>query len=162
MSYPSIDERLRDLNIVLPPAGPARGVYRAAVREGNVLLISGQGPVQDGRLAFIGRVGDTATVEQGREAARLCMLNVLAQVQAAAPGGLAGVAQCLFVTVYVHATADFQEHASIADAATEILSTLWGPQRLPARSTVGVHSLPMGMMVEVDARFALQAGEGAA
>lgn len=149
------EERLQALGFAPPAAGPARGHDVAAARthDGRQVHVAGQGPVVDGRVTCTGRVGAECTPADARAAARIAMLNVLAQLRAACGGTLSTVRRGLSATVHVSSAPGFFGQAEIADSATGILAAVWGPQRLPARTTVGVAALPADITVMIDAVF---------
>jgi len=149
----TIETRLASMNILLPSADGPRGRYRPAVCNGNQIWLSGQGPIEDGRVVYTGRLGEDVTSEEGRAAARLSTINLLAQLKRACGGSLERVSRCIFLTVYVSSSVDFFSQPLVADGATELLAQLWGDDNLPARSAVGVFALPMNIPVEVDAVF---------
>jgi enamine deaminase RidA (YjgF/YER057c/UK114 family) len=151
MSDP-IEEKLAALGITLPVAGRALGTYAPAALSGSLVFVSGQGPIEAGGIAYTGRVGEGCSIEDARAAARLCMVNVLAQVREAC-GGRLQPARCLSVTVYVSSGAGFFDQPLIADAATELVRDAWGADRLPTRSAVGVHALPKNVPVMIEAVF---------
>lgn len=149
----TIDDKLEALGLTLPAPDPARGRYSPAVRSGNQVFLAGQGPTRDGRIVHAGRVGADLDLAQARDAAQLSMLNLLAQLKRALGGDLSRVVRCLSATVYVNAAADFYQSPAVADGATDLLGRLWGDDKLPARSAIGVAALPMNIAVEVDAVF---------
>lgn len=152
----SIEARLGQLGLELPQAHGAMGLYSPAVTSGNLVFIAGQGAVVDGKIIHPGRVGAGVSIDQAREAARLSMLNVLAQLKRAC-GDLDRVVRCVRTTVYVCSAEGFTDQPRVGDGATEVLETLFGRDRLPARTAVGVYMLPANICVEVDAVFELKA-----
>ena len=153
MTTSSVSERLAALGIQLPPADAPRGMYRPAVRSGSQIWLAGQGPTRGNELVYTGRIGAELDVEQGQAAARLCMINLLAQLQRACDGDLSRVVRCLSATVYVASAPGFFHQPRVADGATSLLAELWGQENLPARSAVGMFVLPMNIAVEIDAVF---------
>ena len=151
------EARLRGLGLSLPEPPKAFASYRPAVRSGALLHVAGQGPVRDGKVTTRGKVGATVTPEEAYEAARLSALNALAIVKAHA-GSLAAVRQVVRCTVFVASAPHFVDHPKVADGATELLRALWGERGLPARSAVGVASLPLDIAVEVELTFELEPG----
>lgn len=149
------DARLEKLDEDLPaPMSPA-GTYRAAVEAGDRLHVAGQGPVRDGQVVHVGRLGDDLDVEQGYQAARLTGLNVLA-IARDHLGTLSRVAQVVDATVFVAATPTFEDHPAVADGVTDLLEAVFGEEGKPARAAVGVSSLPMGIPVEATVAFELE------
>lgn len=151
----SIEARLRALAIELPAADAARGRYSPAVVSGRTIYLAGQGPTRGQEIVHTGRVGVDLELDQARDAARLSMLNLLAQLRQACQGNLDLVARPISCTVYVNSGPSFFQQPRVADGATDLLADLWGEDRLPARTAVGVFALPMNIAVEVDAVFEL-------
>jgi enamine deaminase RidA (YjgF/YER057c/UK114 family) len=150
-----IDQRLRDLGIVLPtPAVPIANYVPFAV-SGKLVVISGQIPMRDGAVAFTGKVGVDVTPEQGKEAARLCFINLLAQLKAAAGGDLDRVARVLRLGGFIAAPASFTQHAAVMNGASDLAVEVFGDAGRHARSTIGVPSLPADAAVEVEGMFEL-------
>lgn len=142
MSSPS--ERLRALGLELPPLRARAGNYVGAVTSGNLLFLSGQGA--DG---WVGRVGAELDVEAGRRAARDCMLNLLAQTEAAL-GTIDRVARVVKVLGFVACTEDFAEAPKVIDGASDLLNEVFGEAGAHARSAIGVQALPLGFAVEIE------------
>ncbi len=149
----SFRKTLDELGIELPPPIDPLGSYRTVVKSGDQLLVSGLGPFRNGK-PVIGLVGDDVSLEDAQEAARLTMLLILACVDDAY--GLEHVDQCVRLTVYVRAKEPFIDHPKVANGASDLLLALFGPDRLPARSAIGVRTLPMGIPVEIDSVFQLK------
>jgi enamine deaminase RidA (YjgF/YER057c/UK114 family) len=150
---PATTQRLLDLGITLPtPPNPAAN-YVPAVHSGNQLFIAGQVPVQDGKAQFIGKLGGGLSVEQGQQAARLCAINVLAQVAKALDGDLDRVVRCVRVVGFVNAVPEFTEHPLVINGASDLFVAVFGEAGRHARTSVGAGSLPRGVAVEVEAVF---------
>ena len=145
-----LSERLKQLGIALPPPLNPLGSYRSVAKYGYLLHVSGLGPVENGR-PVTGIVGDDVSIESAREAAELTMRLILASLDQAC--GLENVERCVRLTVYVRANAEFTQHPQVADGASDLLLRLWGDGNLPARSAIGVYTLPMGIPVEIDSVF---------
>jgi enamine deaminase RidA (YjgF/YER057c/UK114 family) len=154
MSTPQ--EQLASLGITLPtPAKPAAN-YVGYQRIGNQLIISGQIPVENGSYKEnIGRLGDDCDIEEGKRVARVCGINVLAQVNDAVKGKLETV-RCVRLGVFVNATADFTAHPSVANGVSDLMVEVLGERGRHARFAVGVAGLPFGVAVEVDAVFEVE------
>lgn len=150
-----IETRLTELGIVLPsPASPVAN-YLPFVRSGHLVTISGQlcfGP--DGKLAsgHVGRVGSEVSPEAAQEAARLCAINVLAQLRAAL-GSLDPVRRCVRLGGFVACGPDFTGHAGVMNGASDLMVGVFAEAGRHARSTIGVTSLPLGAAVEVEGLF---------
>jgi len=149
----SIQDRLLELGVHLPAAPAPAANYVPAVRAGNLLFIAGQVPVQDGQAQYLGKVGAELSVEDGQRAARLCAINVLAQVAQALGGDLGRVVRCVRVGGFVNAVPEFTEHPKVVNGASDLLVAVFGEAGKHARTAVGAGSLPRGVAVEVEAVF---------
>ncbi|WP_397448034.1 RidA family protein [Pseudomonas sp. NA-150] len=145
--------RLAELSLQLPEPLAALGSYSVVTIDDDRVYVSGLGPFENGKPVQ-GVVGGNLSVEQGQHAARLTMLMILSCLDQAC--GLENIERCLRMTVYVRAGADFQQHPKVADGASELIKALFGSDKMPARSALGVHSLPMGIAVEIDTIFKLR------
>lgn len=141
---------LERLGLVLPPAAAPAGSYVPVVRTGTLLFVSGQLPLGPDGLEYVGRCGDTTSLADAQAAARLCALNILAHVKAAA-GDLDRVLRLVKVNGYVNATADFTDHPKVVNGASDLFAEVLGARGRHARAAVGVASLPFGAPVEVEA-----------
>ncbi len=146
-----IDARLAELGIELPQAAAPVAAYVAYTRSGNTLYISGQITIWNGERKFLGKVGQDFTVEQGKEAARLCALNILAQAKAALDGDLDRVTRVLKLGGFVNSGADFHDHPAVINGASELMQQVFGDAGKHARAAVGAPSLPGNVAVEVEA-----------
>jgi len=138
------------LDVDLPEPNLPVGSYTTAVRTSNLLFLSGHGAFNDGRPVHTGRLGETMTTEQGACAAEAVMLNLLATIRAEL-GDLSRLARLVKVVVFVNSTPDFTEQHLVANGATELLARIFGSAAGPARSAIGVASLPLGFAVEIEA-----------
>jgi enamine deaminase RidA (YjgF/YER057c/UK114 family) len=148
-----IDTRLQELNITLPAPPAPVASYVPYVVTGNTVFISGQVTMADGGLKYVGKVGADISLEDGKAAARLCAINVIAQVKAACGGDLDRVKRCVRVGVFVNATPDFTQHPEIANGASDLFQEVFGDAGKHARAAVGAGSLPRGVATEVEAVF---------
>lgn len=148
-------ERLRQLGLVLPTITPPVGAYVPAVRQRELLFLSGQVPLRDGKVAYAGKVGREQTLETAMEAARLCALNAVA-IAAAAADGLDRIARVVKVVVYVASAEGFTEQHKVANGASGLLAEIFGDAGRHARAAVGVAELPLNATVEVDVTFAME------
>jgi enamine deaminase RidA (YjgF/YER057c/UK114 family) len=148
------EARLAELGIVLPqPAAPV-AAYVPTVLAGGLLHVSGQLPFKDGHL-MLGRVGDDRTVEFATEAAQACGVMLLAQVKAAL-GSLEKVERIVKLGVFINSSASFMDQPKVANGASELMVAVFGDAGKHARSAVGVPTLPLGAVVEVDAVVAVR------
>lgn len=148
-----VDQRLGELGLTLPPPSKAAGSYVPYRRTGPWVHISGQVPVGPSGLEFVGKLGRDFDVADGQKAARLCALNILAQLRTACDGDLDRVRACLKITGFVNAVPDFTDHPAVINGASELIVDVLGEPGRHARAAVGAGSLPLGVAVEVDAMF---------
>lgn len=148
----TIDERLAELGITIPDAPPPAANYIPFTKVGNLLIISGQIPMQDGKLAITGAVGDgTITEEAAVGEARKCAINILAQIKAATGGDLTRVKQVLKLGGFVASTPDFTNQPKVINGASDLIAQVFGTAGRHARFAVGVAALPLGCVVEIEA-----------
>lgn len=149
------EQRLENLNITLPqPAKPVAN-YMPYAFCGNQLIISGQLPLQNSQLIATGKVGGEISQEQATIAARLCMINVIAQVKAAI-GELSKVKRVVRLGGFIASTTDFTGQASVLNGASDLCAEIFGEIGRHARSAVGVPVLPLDAPVEVEGLFELK------
>jgi len=148
--------RLAALGLELPAPSVPRGSYVPYVLSGPYLAVAGQGPRLDGRLRYAGQVGIALDLEQARLAARLCALNLLAQVHAACGGRLDRGLRGVRLAGGGNAPVGFTEHAKVLDGASDLLHAVFGKRGLHARIATGASSLPSDMAVEVEALFEIE------
>ncbi len=149
-------ERLGQLGYQLPTASKPAANYLPYQRHGNLLFISGQLPVKPEGGFITGMLGRDMTIEQGAEAARLCTLQLLAQLDAALEGDDAKLLGCIRLGGFVQATADFTQHPAVMNGASDLVVQVLGAQGKHSRTAVGVASLPFGVAVEIEALFAVK------
>jgi enamine deaminase RidA (YjgF/YER057c/UK114 family) len=149
----TVDARLRELGIELPKAAAPVANYVAYAITGAQVYVSGQVPVWNGELKYVGKLGDSLSIEQGQAAARLCALNLIAQVREACGGDLDRVRRCVKLTGFVNSTSDFPDQPKVVNGASDVMVEVFGDKGRHARAAVGAASLPLGVAVEVDAVF---------
>jgi enamine deaminase RidA (YjgF/YER057c/UK114 family) len=149
-----IERRLAELNITLPEPPAPVASYVPYVVSGNLVFISGQVTMAAGSLQYVGTVGKELSLEDGKAAARLCAINVLAQLRAAA-GDLDRVTRCVRLGVFVNAVPGFAQHPEVANGASDLIGDVFGDAGRHSRAAVGAGSLPRNVAVEVDAVFEL-------
>lgn len=147
--------RLAAHGIVLPPPGRPAGSYVPFTVAGGLVFIAGQVPVEDGRIVHRGKLGGGLSVAEGQAAARLCALNLIAQLREACGGDLDRVRACLKVTGFVNCTAEFTEQPAVINGASDLIVEVLGDAGRHARVAVGAPSLPFDAAVEVDGIFAI-------
>jgi enamine deaminase RidA (YjgF/YER057c/UK114 family) len=148
-----IDRRLSELKIELPNAAAPMANYIPAVRSGNLLFVSGQICQWNGERRFVGKLGAEISLDQGRQAARLCALNLLAQAKRFLDGDLDRVVRVVRLGGFVNAAPSFTEQPQVVNGASDVMVEVFGDAGRHARAAVGVGSLPGGAAVEVDAVF---------
>ena len=148
-----VSEKLKKLNIELPNAPDPVGAYVASKKIGNLLYISGQLPIRsDGKITK-GKIGRDLTLEDGQKAARLCVINILAQAKKAMDGDLNKIKNCIKITGYVNSTDSFFDQPKVINPASETLSSVFGDKGKHSRAAISANSLPLGAAVEIDAIF---------
>ncbi|WP_041796479.1 RidA family protein [Pararhodospirillum photometricum] len=152
----SVEARLQALGITLPtPAAPVANYVPWQV-QGGLVYVSGQLPLLDGTPQSVGVVGDTVSVEAARDAARLCAVNLLAQVRVACGGSLDRVRQVVRLAGFVNAVPGFTQHPQILNGASDLMVEVLREKGRHVRVAVGVASLPLGVPVEVEGLFAIE------
>lgn len=145
----TIEEKLKELGLELPPAAKPVGAYVPAVRSGRLVFTAGQLPMSGGALVAEGKVPDDVSLHVAQSAARQAVLNALAAVAAEA-GSLDAVARVVRLNVFVQSGAGFADQAKVANGASELLVTLFGDAGRHTRCAVGAGQLPLNAPVEVD------------
>ncbi len=150
-----IAARLEALGYVLPQAAPALAAYVPFVTHNNLVYISGQLPMEQGKVAVIGHLGAEIDIATGQRAARICALNLLAQLQAACGGDLERVTRCVRLGGFVASAPGFYDQPKVVNGASEIIELVFSDKGRHARSSVGVNELPLNAAVEVEGLFAI-------
>ena len=146
------EENLNKLKINLPKAPDPVGAYVASKIVGNLVFISGQLPLnQEGKL-IKGKIGKDLSLEQGQESAKLCALNLLAQLKKIS-GSLDKVKSCVKITGYVNSIDTFVDQPKVINGASDLISQIFGDKGKHTRAAVSVNSLPLGASVEVEGIF---------
>ena len=148
----SAEQRLKALGISLPHPPAPLGAYVEAVQAGNLLFLSGTLPVEGGVPKFLGRIGAELSVEDGRQATRLAALNALALVREHL-GSLDGVRRVVRLGISLVTTPEFRDHPKVADAASELLVSVFGADKTSTRLVFGMASLPVGVCVVLESIF---------
>jgi enamine deaminase RidA (YjgF/YER057c/UK114 family) len=144
-----IEEKLETLGILLPTPPKPAGSYIPVVRTGNLVFVSGQIPMKDGLVQFKGQVPTTISVEDAQKAARLCIINVLAQLKVEL-GTLDKISRIVRVSGFVNSSSEFYEQPKIINTASDLLFEIFGEKGKHSRIAVGVASLPLNSAVEID------------
>ncbi len=146
-------KKLSELGIELPDAPAPVGSYVAFKKVGSLLYVSGQLPIGvDGKM-IKGKIGKDLSLEQGQQASRLCVINILAQAKKAMNGNLDQVKNCIKITGFVNSTDNFIDQPKVINPASEILAKVFGDSGKHTRAAVSVNTLPLGAAVEIDAIF---------
>jgi len=151
----SPEQKLKEMGIVLPAAPAALGAYVPCVRSGNLLFLSGQLPIREGKLIHTGRLGESVSISDAQEDARQAVMNALSNVKAFL-GSLDRVAKCVKVNGYVASAPNFTDQPKVLNAASELLREIFGEQGRHARVAVGVSELPLHSPVEIDFIFEIK------
>ena len=153
----NIDERLASLGITLPAAPTPAANYLPWIVSGNQLWIAGQAPIRDGKYDYVGRVGAEVAPKDAHAAARLCAINVLAQVKAAVGGDWSRVVKGVRVCGYISAAPEFFDYPQVLDGCSNLLVEILGDAGKHVRTVVGVSGLRFNVPIVVDAVFEIRA-----
>ena len=148
-----IEARLKELKIELPDAPAPVANYLPYVVTGNLVFISGQVPRWKGEYAYVGKVGEKLSLEDGQKSARLCALNLIAQHKAACGVDLDRVKRVVKLGGFVNSTPDFAKHPQVINGASEVMGEIFGDAGRHARFAVGVADLPGNVATEIDGIF---------
>ncbi|RVB75321.1 MULTISPECIES: RidA family protein [unclassified Mesorhizobium] len=151
----TIEKRLSDLGVTLPIAAAPAANYVPFCRSGNLLFTAGQLPLKDGKVQASGLLGRDVDTATGKEAAKYCAINILAQAKAAL-GDLERIRRLVKITVFVASAPDFVEQHLVANGASDFLVAVLGDHGKHARSAVGAASLPLNAAVEIEATFEVE------
>ena len=144
-----IEDKLRELSIELPtPPSPA-GSYIPVVTTGNLAFVSGQIPMKEGKVVFEGKVPDKQSLDEARDAAKICIINGLAQLKANL-GSLDKITKFVRISGFVNSNPEFTEQPKVINAASDLLVEKFGDMAKHSRIAVGVASLPLNSTVEID------------
>ena len=150
------ERRLQELGIQLPPPPTPFGTYVEAAQSGNLLFLSGMLPVVDHKPKYLGRLGKELDVNAGRDAAYTAALSALAAAKAHL-GSLDKVTRVVRLGVFIATAGDFFDQPRVADAVSDFFRDVFGPDKLPVRLVIGVASLPLGMPIELEVIFEINA-----
>ena len=152
MTSPAVDN-LKRLGITLPNAPAPAANYVPYVVAGNMVFVSGQLPLVDGKLSVTGHVGRNVTTQQAAEQARQCAINLLAQLNAACGGDLSRVKRVLKLGGFVACTEEFTDQPEVINGASDLMVEVFGDAGRHARFAVGSNTLPRGTCVEIEGTF---------
>ena len=149
-----IEDKLRELSIELPtPPSPA-GSYIPVVTTGNLAFVSGQIPMKEGKVVFEGKVPNEQSLDTARDAAKVCIINGLAQLKANL-GSLDKISKFVRISGFVNSNPEFTEQPKVINGASDLIAKIFGDAGMHTRAAVSTNSLPLGVSVEVDAIFEL-------
>ena len=144
-----LEEKIKSIGIKLPnPPSPA-GSYIPVVKSGNLLYVSGQIPMEDGKVVFTGKVSDT-NIETAQKSARICAINILAQLKKEL-GDLEKISRIVRLSGFVNSGPEFTQQPKVINAASDLFYEIFGECGKHSRIAVGVSSLPLNSMTEIDA-----------
>jgi enamine deaminase RidA (YjgF/YER057c/UK114 family) len=146
-----VEGRLSELGITVPQAAAPVANYVGFVKAGNLVFVSGQVTLKDGKLQYIGKLGAEISLEDGQKAARLCATNIIAQLKAACDGDLDRVKRIVRLGGFVNSTPDFTDQPKVINGASDLMVEAFGDRGKHARAAVSAGSLPLGVAVEIDA-----------
>ena len=148
-----VDARLSELGITIPDAPAPAANYLPFTTTGNLVFVSGQVPFVDGKLTRTGRIGEDASLDDGYEQARICAINLIAQVKVACGGDLDRVKRVVKLGGFVASAPDFTGQPGVVNGASDLMAEVFGEAGKHARFAVGANTLPLGCLVEVDGIF---------
>jgi enamine deaminase RidA (YjgF/YER057c/UK114 family) len=151
--HETIADRLARLGIELPEPSRPGATYVPFIQTGNLVFVTGQLSQWNGERRFIGKLGREFDIAEGQQAARLCALNVLAQLRVAVDGDLGRVAQCVRVAGYVNSAPEFFGQSQVVNGASDLFMEVLGDAGRHTRMAVGVAALPYNVAVEVEGVF---------
>lgn len=152
----TIETRLANLGVTIPePAAPVASYVGHVVHNG-IVTVSGQLPLANGALSQTGLLGAGVSVEEGAAAAKVCAINILAQIKVACDGDLERIVRCIRLGGFVASTPDFTDHPKVINGASDFMGEVLGDRGAHARAAVGVAALPLNASVEVEATFAIK------
>jgi len=151
----SINDRLKTMQIQLPKSAEPLGFYKSSIIINNTLHISGQLPMVNGELKYSGKAGNNILLDEAKSAIEVSVLNAIAIAKVALDGDLERITGVQRLRVYINSINTFADHATLANSASQLLLGVFGDIGAHSRSTVGVSSLPLNALVEVELDFAI-------
>ena len=151
----SVENIIKELNIILPKAADPVGSYLATKISGKLLFISGQISMNDKGELIKGKLGKELNTEAGYKAAKRCGLSIIAQAKKACSDDLNKIKACIKLTGFVNSTDNFIEQPKVINGASDLIASIFGDSGMHTRAAVSTNSLPLGVAVEVDAIFEL-------
>jgi len=151
-----VEDKLNKIGVTIPDAPTPAANYLPFTKTGNLVFVSGQVPFVDGKLQITGTVGVDASVEDAQGQARICAINLLAQLKVACGGDLDRVKQVVKLGAFVASANDFHSQPTVVNAASDLMVEAFGDAGRHARFAVGSNALPLGCLVEIDGIFEIQ------
>ncbi|MCK4719363.1 RidA family protein [bacterium] len=146
----TVEDKLREMGIVLPTPPESMGSYVPVVRTGNLCFVSGQLPMKDGRLMAVGSVPNTCTLEKARDGARICAINIFAQLKSHL-GSLDRVKRFVRLNGYVQSDNGFVKQPDVLNGASDFIAEVLGESGKHTRVAIGAMELPLNAAIEIDA-----------
>ena len=146
-----VDARLAELGITIPETVAPVANYVGHVITGNLIFVSGQVPIEGGEVRYVGKVGADLSVDFGQAAARLCAINIIAQLKSACGGDLDRIERVIKLTGFVNSTPEFTQQPQVINGASDLMVEVFGDKGRHARAAVSAGTLPLGVAVEVEA-----------
>ena len=147
------EQRLQEIGVTIPDAPTPAANYLPVTRTGNLVFVSGQVPFVDGKLSVTGTVGIDASIEDAQGQAKVCAINLLAQLKVACDGDLDRVVQVVKLGAFVASADDFHSQPVVVNAASDLMVAAFGDAGRHARFAVGSNALPLNCLVEIDGVF---------
>ncbi|MBT8380417.1 MAG: RidA family protein [Ignavibacteria bacterium] len=144
-----IEEKLKELGLLVPPAPKPLAAYIPAMKVGNFVFTSGQVPIEDGKIIYSGKVGKDLSEQQACKAAELCLINCLSAVKSVI-SNLDNISKIVKLTVFVNSAEGFTNQPKVANGASGLLEKIFGENGKHVRSAVGVNELPLNSAVEIE------------
>ena len=148
-----LEKNIKLSNINLPTPVEPIANYSSFIKSENYIFVSGQIPIVNGKLKYVGKLGKELDIQQGQDAARLCLLNSISIAKLALNNDLSRLERCLKITVFVNSTNNFYDQPKVADGASDLIRDLFKEKGDHARSAVGVNALPKNVCVEIESIF---------
>jgi len=148
-----VDAKLAELGIVIPTPAASVANYVGYVTTGSLVFVSGQLPMDNGQITLKGHLGGGVSIDDGYKAARVCAINLLAQLKAATGGDLDKIRKVVRLTGFIASTPDFTDQSKIVNGASDLMVEVLGDAGRHARISISVAALPMGAAVEVEGVF---------
>lgn len=145
----NLKQKLLSLGLELPPAPTPVGAYLATIRSENLFYISGQLPFKNGKLVYKGKIGRDLTIEEGYEAAKLCALNILSQMENNLRKN--NFKRIVKIEGFINCCSSFERHAEVLNGASDLLTKLLLKKAGHVRTVMGCNSLPLNAAVEITA-----------